>query len=101
MEYRFSMGSDHFTVSDRVRLFDRPGGWHFVPVPQEYSEELADLSDRGLIPIRATVGETSWNTSLLPMGDGSHFVALSKPVRKAEDLELGDRVKLTFTPREP
>jgi hypothetical protein len=35
------------------------------------------------------------------MGDGTHFVALGKPVRKAEDLEVGDQVELTFTPREP
>jgi hypothetical protein len=101
VEDRCIMGSDHFTVKDRVRHFDREGGWYFVAVPVEYSEELADLADRGLVPIRATVGQTSWDTSLLPMGDGTHFVALGKPVRKAEDLEVGDQVELTFTPREP
>lgn len=33
---------------------------------------------------------------LLPMGDGSHFVALNAKVRRANRLELGDSVTVRF-----
>ena len=70
-------------------------------MPTDISEELTNLGNRGVIPIRANVGGSAWKTSLLPMGDGTHFVALNKAVRTAEDLDAGDRVTVAFVPREP
>jgi len=84
-----------------IEIFDRPGGWRYVAVPIEFSLELEELADRGLIPIRATIGDSDWDTSLLPMGDGTHFVALSQKVRLAEGLDLDDQVALSFVPRAP
>lgn len=55
---------------------------------------------RGLIPISITLGEMNWDSSLMPMGDGTHFIALSAKVRKAENLKFGDGVNLSFTFRD-
>jgi hypothetical protein len=52
-----------------------------------------------LIPIIAKVGETSWNTSLMPKGDGPHFIPLNKKVRKKEKIEVGMEVKISFKRR--
>ena len=95
------MGEFPYRIDGTVEISDRPGGWHFVAVPVEFSEELADLADRGLIPVRASIGQSIWDTSLLPYGDGTHFVALNSSVRRAEGLDVGDRVTLLFSPREP
>lgn len=84
-----------------IEIFDRPGGWHYIAVPVEFSLELEELADRGLIPIRATIGDSDWDTSLLPMGDGTHFVALNAKVRFAEGLDVGEDVTLSFVPRAP
>jgi hypothetical protein len=65
----------------KVELFEREKGWHYVSVPTEISRPLERLADRGLVAVTATVGKTSWPTSLLPMGDGTHFVALPATVR--------------------
>ncbi len=88
-----------YTVKGPVELFDRPGGWHFVRVPQRISDELEARADRGVIAIRAATGESEWDSSLLPMGDGSHFIALSKAVRGRNSIDLGQTVTVRFSTR--
>lgn len=89
------MTSD-FGVTGRVEIFPQQGGWVYVRVPKEYTEITKGLADRGLVAITATLGKTTWNTSLLPMGDGTHFIALNARVRKAENIQVGDTINLSF-----
>jgi hypothetical protein len=63
------------------------------------TEELSGFADRGVIAITASVGSVSWATSLLPMGDGSHFIALNANVRQTNDLEVGDPAEAEFVVR--
>ncbi|GHU99841.1 hypothetical protein FACS1894211_05960 [Clostridia bacterium] len=83
-----------------VELFPQDKGWHFVRVPDALSEPFKRLEDRGLIAVTAFVGSSAWNTSQLPMGDGSHFIALPATVRSKEKIHLGDTVKVMFRIRE-
>lgn len=82
-----------------VKLFEREKGWCFVSVPGKLSQPLVHLADRGLVAIEATVGKSAWPTSLLPMGDGTHFIALPAKVRAKEKLALGGMVEISFTIR--
>jgi hypothetical protein len=84
----------------KMELFERDKGWYYVSVPTELSKPLEHLADRGLIAITATVGKTNWPTSLLPMGDGTHFIALPAKVRSKEKLMLGDAVDVSFEIRQ-
>ena len=79
-----------------VNMFERENGWYFVSVPSGLSKPHAHLADRGLIAVTARVGNTSWPTSLLPMGDGTHFIALPAKVRSKENLTLGKEVEVSF-----
>ncbi len=88
-----------YTIEGEVQLFPQDGGWHYVAIPAWITEELAGLADRGVVAVRATVGQTTWDTSLLPKGDGSHFVALNTRVRQANGLDIGDAVSLRFSIR--
>jgi hypothetical protein len=72
----------------KVELFERDKGWYYVSVPTEISKPLEHLADRGLIAITAKIGSSSWTTSLLPLGDGTHFIALPAKVRTKEKLLL-------------
>ncbi|HDH03405.1 MAG TPA: DUF1905 domain-containing protein [Actinobacteria bacterium] len=90
---------DQFEVTGEVELFPQTGGWHYVLIPAWISDELSHFADRGLIPIRAKVGSTRWDTSLLPKGDGRHFVALNAKVRKANDIDIEDQVTVQFEVR--
>ncbi len=75
-------------------------GWHLVKVPVKLSKPLEILADRGLVAVHATVGSSTWKTSLLPYGDGTHFIALPAKVRKKESVSFGDKISVSFVPRE-
>ena len=87
------------TFTAKVELFERDKGWHYVSVPSDLSKPLEHLADRGLIAVTVTIGNTNWSTSLLPMGDGTHFIALPGKVRKKEKLSLGETVSVSFETR--
>jgi len=87
------------TFIAKVELFEREKGWYYVSVPTELSKPLEYLADRGLIAVIAKVGNSSWQTSLLPMGDGTHFLALPAKVRSKENLSLGAMVEVSFVVR--
>jgi hypothetical protein len=87
------------TFIANIEMFEREMGWHYVSVPTELSKPLETLADRGLIAVTAKIGNSSWPTSLLPMGDGTHFIALPAKVRKKEKLLLGMAVEISFETR--
>ncbi len=91
---------DTFQVVGEVRIFPQKGGWTYVSVPVDITEKLMSKAQRGLIPVRVTAGNTSWDTSLMPMGDGTHFIPLSAKVRKKEGIVLGGSVSVSFQLRD-
>jgi hypothetical protein len=79
----------------------RVDSWIFVSLPAEASQEIRDLAGGrrrgfGSVRVRATVGGTSWSTSIFP--DSSHGVyvlPVKRDIRRAEDLEVGDTATVT------
>jgi len=73
-----------------------PAPFYFVTVPED---EAADIQAAaafvtygwGMIPVTATIGDTTWTTSLWPK-DGRYVVPLKAHVRRAEQIEEGDTV---------
>jgi hypothetical protein len=88
--------TDRFSFESQVEIFQREKGWHYVPVPPELSKPLELLADRGLIAITAQVGTQTWSTSLLPMGDGTHFIALPAKVRTKQKIGVGNVISVSF-----
>lgn len=88
------------TFDAKVDLFQREKGWYYVCVPTELSKPLEPLADRGLIAVVAKGGGSTWQTSLLPMGDETHFIALPAKVRVKEKLSLGSPVTVSFETRD-
>jgi len=77
-----------------------PSPFHFVTVPDSESAELHAVSGLvsygwGVIPVTATIGATTWTTSLFPK-DGGYIVPMKTSVRVAEHLNLGDLVEVTL-----
>jgi hypothetical protein len=89
-----------YIFTAKVDFFERDKGWHYVSVPSELSKPHEHLADRGLIAVTATVGKSIWPTSLLPMGDGTHFIALPAKVRTKEKLMRGQTIEISFELRE-
>jgi hypothetical protein len=87
-----------FTTTGTVKQFPQAGGWVYLPIEQSY-EDLgfgARKPKWGLVPATITIGNTTWQKSLLPMGDGTLFIALNAKVRKAEGIRVGDTVTATI-----
>jgi hypothetical protein len=53
----------------------------------------------GSVKVTATIGDTSWKTSVFPQDKQSEWILLvSKKVMKAEDLAPGDEISVSVTP---
>jgi Domain of unknown function (DUF1905) len=79
-------------------VHDGPGGWHFLTLPPEVADEVRELGARagfGSVRVAVTVGGSSWETSVFPDArSGSYLLPVKKPVRAAEALRAGDRVRV-------
>ena len=82
-----------------------PSPFYFVSVPDAESRELNALSNAvtygwGMIPVRARIGSSEWETSLWPKA-GQYIVPVKDAVRRAEKLDVGDSVavRLNVAPR--
>ena len=74
--------------------------WTFVSLPEEASAEIrefAGVMPRGFGSVRvtATIGSTTWKTSIFPDAKaGVYVLPLKKAVRKMEKIEAGDTATL-------
>jgi hypothetical protein len=87
--------------SGEIWFWRGPSPFHFVTVPEEESQDIEAISGEvtygwGCIPVRARVGKTKFTTSLFPK-DGGYIVPIKAAVRKSEQLELGDTIKLQLS----
>ncbi|MBW3650391.1 MAG: DUF1905 domain-containing protein [Actinobacteria bacterium] len=91
-----------FRFDAEVWLYADDGGWHFLTVPAELSEEIevrTSCQRRGFgsVRVRVTIGVTSWTTSVFPdKKRGAYVLPVKKDVRRAEDFAAGDRVDVTL-----
>jgi hypothetical protein len=84
--------------SGEIVYWRGPAPFHFVTVPDDESAAIEAVSSMvtygwGAIPVEARVGRTDFTTSLFPKGD-RYLVPIKVAVRRAEGLELGDRVSV-------
>lgn len=76
--------------------------WHFVTLPTHVADEIADLTaanqrDFGSVGVEATVGGTTWNTSIfLDAKAKSYVLPVKKAVRSSEDLSEGAELEVTI-----
>ena len=81
-----------------------PAPFYFITVPDEPSVALHALSADvsygwGMIPVRARIGGSDWETSLFPR-DGRYVVPIKDAIRSAEGLAQGDTVTVRLTIRQ-
>jgi hypothetical protein len=74
------------------------GSWHFVYVDKKLSQQIRDTvrgkKGSAFVRVRATLGKTSWTTTLFPTKDGPYLLAIKADVRKKEFVTNGDVVKI-------
>lgn len=83
---------------------DQGAAWVFVTVPADEGEEIRWRSGPpvgfGSVRVEATVGGTTWRTSVFPDKTRGYVLPVKKAVRRAEALDVGEavRVRLALAP---
>jgi uncharacterized protein DUF1905 len=82
--------------SGKIWYWRGPSPFFFVTIPAKQSSNIKAISQLvtygwGVIPVHVRIGKTEFTTSLFPK-DGKYIVPLKASVRKAENLEEGDKV---------
>jgi hypothetical protein len=80
----------------KIWFWKGPAPWFFVTVPAKQSRDLKAILGFvtygwGMIPVDVRIDKTEWTTSMFPK-DGRYIVPIKASVRKAENLEVGDKV---------
>lgn len=88
-------GTRYEFTAELWRWAARTDEWVFVRLPDDASAEIAAVprlrAGFGAVKVRATIGGTSWRTSVFPEGgDGPYVLPVKQQVRRAERLEVGD-----------
>lgn len=69
------------------------GSWHFITMPGDLTDDVKARvgGGRGFgsVRVRATIGGTTWTTSVFPATDG-YVLPVKRAVRDAEGLDDGD-----------
>jgi hypothetical protein len=78
----------------------RTQAWTFVSLPPGQSEEIRDLAGGlrrgfGSVRVRATVGTSTWTTSIFPASQAGYVLPVKRAVRVAEALDVGDVATVT------
>lgn len=75
-----------------------PGGWHFITLPEALSARIKALTAGSLAPfgslrVTASIGKTSWKTSLFADTKANAFLLPVKAeVRKKAGIGTGDQI---------
>lgn len=75
-----------------------PAPFVFVPVPPDESEVIRESANEltygwGVIPVEATIGTTTFTTSLFPR-EGRYLLPVKVAVQRAEGVAVGDEVSV-------
>jgi hypothetical protein len=74
--------------------------WYFITLPFEVTDEIDEISREskrgfGSVRVHATIGATTWTTSVFPDNSRKSFILPVKAaVRKAERVANGDNCKV-------
>jgi hypothetical protein len=93
-----------YRLRGKVWLYDGPAAWHFFTLPKRQAREIRLLLGSGVtgrgwgsIRVTATLGGTSWKTSIFPDKRlGSYLLPVKAEVRAAEGVGAGDTVDLVL-----
>ncbi len=92
-----------FTFKAKVWLYTGDSAWHFVSVPVKISKQIKNLyagleRGWGSFPVLATIGATSWKTSIFPdKKTGTFLLPLKVEVRKKENVLEGKMVSISIS----
>ena len=87
------MGRKEFKA--KLDRFEGVGTWTYVEIPFDVEKAFGR---GGQLRIKAKINGVPFRSSLMPNGDGSHFLVVNKSVRDKAKIKMGDRVAVVIEP---
>jgi len=90
-----------FSFTSTVWLWQGDSAWHFVSLPEDIADEIADLMEGrlrgfGSVRVEVTSKDYTWRTSIFPdRKSGTYILPLKKQVRQELNLSEGLRAKFS------
>lgn len=90
------------TIKTRVWEWEGKGAWHFITINKIQGQEIKNdwhwpKKGFGSIPVKVTLGTSTWQTSVFPEKGGSYLLPLKKEIREKEGVKLGDSVTVKIS----
>ncbi len=91
-----------YSLTEKLWLYPGKAGWYFITIPQGVAKEIDfrfSLQKRGWgsIPVKITVGKTTWRTSIFPdKKTSTYLLPVKMEIRKKELLHENNLVSLTL-----
>ncbi len=76
----------------RLQRPEGTGTSTYLDVPFSVPDEFGS---KGQVKVKATVNGVPYRSSLLPRGDGTHYLVVGKPIRDQAHATEGDTVRVT------
>lgn len=91
------MTYNQISIRAKVWLYPGKSGWYFVTIPKKFVKDI-DLfshlkSGWGSLKIRATIGHTTWATSIFPdKNSRSYLLPVKSSVRQSEGIKVNQTI---------
>lgn len=91
-----------FNFTEKIWLYPGKAAWHFITLPRETAKEIDyyfSLQKRGWgsLKVEATIGHTTWETSIFPdKKSDSYVLPIKSEVRKREQLAAKKTVSVSL-----
>lgn len=93
-----------FAFKSKVWLYPGKAGWHFVTLPKKLSAQIKSMTKGarrgwGSVRVTATIGKTTWQTSIFPdskkdVQKDVYVLPLKADVRKKEKANANDTISV-------
>lgn len=90
------------TFSSELWMYPGEAAWYFITLPLDCAEAISALQPPkskgfGSVRVRATVGNSTWDTSVFPdKKRGSYLLPVKKEVRTKHKLKVGNKVSISL-----
>ncbi len=92
-----------YRFNSKVVLWQGAAAWHFAYLEHAVAQKIRKGQEGkprigwGSVPVTATIGKTTWKSSIFPdKKSGTYLLPLKAEVRKAEGIASGDMVTITI-----